>query len=102
MEERVRKARKQVAEELKEKYRDRINYENSKIRREQKFAESLDTSRTSNNDAVDLVRVEIEDGDTQLVPRSQCVVDADGNWVRKQNASSVVINSEEEAEEIDG
>ena len=95
LKEKIRDAKKDIMDALRGKYAKRITAESNKLKRELKFAESLEDGedpikklrethleRVNNND---IVKVRIDRKTTVYVAREKCKQLEDGTWVKKQS-----------------
>ena len=94
LKEKNKKAKAEIMAALREKFKTKIDLENGKIEREQKFVDSLmgidpaqkiienHKKRVRNND---VVKIKLDRKTTIFVARDKCVQNEDGTWSKKQN-----------------
>lgn len=94
LKEKNKKAKAEIIAALREKFKTKIDLENSRIEREQKFADSLigvdpaqkvienHKKRVKNND---VVKIKLDRKTIIFVAREKCVQNEDGTWSKKQN-----------------
>lgn len=89
-----KKAKSNIMATLREKFKKKIDSQNSKLDREKKFAESLgdgDPAMKVIEDhralvkSQDLIKIRVDHKTSIYVPREKCIQDKEGNWIKKQN-----------------
>jgi len=90
-----KKAKANIMDTLRLKYKKQIVSQNSKLDREKKFAESLgegdDPAQRVIEDhrervkSQDLIKIQVDRKTSIYVPRKNCFQDKDGKWMKKQN-----------------
>lgn len=85
MSNRTESAKKLLITELSKKYESKIRKEKSMIQRELTYAESLDPVdiELQTNDH-QLVRVELDDKTSALIPINKCYMDENGSWRKNE------------------